>query len=424
MLKPTVKRNLMLDFVGEKFLPTEKTHPARVYKLNDKKIKSEEIVYLINREFRLVDNWGFNFALNLAKKNNLELKIVLFLDSNRHSKRQIEFLKSNLDGLLNALKKSKIKYKIAEKDFLDEIKDAAAVVTDFNPVFDTNWAIKADFSVFEVDSHNITPARLISDKKEHSAATLRRKIYMHIAEFLTEFPPTDFNKNEESDKQLKDFIQNKLDCYTERKNDPNKDMTSRLSPYLHFGLISAQRIALEVLKSEASRENKEAFLEELIVRKELSDNFCLYKKDFKSINSLDNWAKATLEAHNLDVRTYIYSVEEFESAKTHDRLWNAAQNQLLKEGRIHGFLRMYWAKKILEWSNTAENAINIAIYLNDKYALDGCDPNGYVGILWSIGGVHDRAFSSRNVFGKIRYMSLEGCKKKFDVERYIKKQIP
>jgi deoxyribodipyrimidine photo-lyase len=163
----------------------------------------------------------------------------------------------------------------------------------------------------------------------------------------------------------------------------------------------------------------EFFLEELIVRRELSDNFCFYNPNYDSVAGFHEWAQKTLEEHRGDKREYLYNKDEFESAKTHDDLWNAAQSQLVQTGKIHGYMRMYWAKKILEWTKSPEQALEIAIFLNDKYALDGCDPNGYVGIAWSVGGVHDRAWTEREVFGKIRYMNANGCKRKFDTQKYI-----
>ena len=179
-----------------------------------------------------------------------------------------------------------------------------------------------------------------------------------------------------------------------------------------MGFISSQKIAIKVIESSVSNDNKEAFLEELIVRKELSDNFCLYAKNFKDFSSVPNWAKISLESHKYDLRTYIYSTLELEQAKTHDSLWNASQIQLIKEGKIHGYLRMYWAKKILEWTSTPVKALQTAIYLNDKYAYDAPSANGYVGILWAIGGLHDRAFNDYPVTGKIRRMTYDSIKKK------------
>ena len=200
--------------------------------------------------------------------------------------------------------------------------------------------------------------------------------------------------------------------------------------------MSAQRVALEVAncvndKSDNFCTNKElaknevfwesrivtdsqkVFLEELIIRKELSDNFCFYNSKYDSFEGFPDWAKKTLNDHRTDTREYIYTLEEFEKAQTHDKLWNDSQMQMIKTGKMHGYMRMYWAKKILEWSDTPENAIQTAIFLNDKYELDGRDPNGYTGIAWSIGGVHDRPWFNRSIFGMVRYMGSKAIEKKF-----------
>jgi deoxyribodipyrimidine photo-lyase len=219
---------------------------------------------------------------------------------------------------------------------------------------------------------------------------------------------------------LKRFISRKLADYDLRRNNPTIDGQSGLSPYLHFGQISAQRVALEV-KSAAgiSQKNKESFLEELVIRRELADNFCFYNPLYDSYEGFPKWAQESLAKHKKDKREYIYTLQEFEQAKTHDALWNAAQIEMVRTGKMHGYMRMYWAKKILEWSISPEEAMKIAIQLNDMYELDGRDPNGYVGVAWSIGGVHDRAWFERSVFGKVRYMNYNGCKSKFDVKKYI-----
>ena len=188
---------------------------------------------------------------------------------------------------------------------------------------------------------------------------------------------------------------------------------------MNLGFISSQSVAIEVLKSGVSAQNKETFLEELIIRKELADNFCLHAKNFKNFANIPQWAKISLIGHENDLRTYVYSLDELEHAQTHDRLWNATQVQLINAGIIHGYLRMYWAKKLLEWSKTPEIALKNAIYLNDKYAFDSPSSNGYVGILWAIGGLHDRAFANYSVTGKIRRMTYESMKKKYDLSKYI-----
>ncbi len=219
---------------------------------------------------------------------------------------------------------------------------------------------------------------------------------------------------------LGNFLENGIFKFKLKRNDPNQpDAVSNLSPYLHFGQISAQRVALETLKVNVDEENRAAFLEELIVRRELSDNFCYYNQLYDSFEGFPNWAKISLKSHLNDPRPYLYNIEELENCLTHDDLWNAAQKEMVIKGKMHGYMRMYWAKKILEWSISPEEALDKAIYLNDRYELDGRDPNGYTGIAWSIGGLHDRAWAERQIFGKIRYMSYSGCKNKFNVNKYI-----
>ena len=232
--------------------------------------------------------------------------------------------------------------------------------------------------------------------------------------------PVDWIKPGEkaAQKTLKHFIENKFDKYPELRNDPNANVVSNLSPYLHFGQISAQRVALTV-NELINPAQAESFLEELIVRRELSDNFCYYNSNYDSFNGFPEWAKKTLNDHRKDEREFTYSLKKFEKAKTHEDLWNAAQNELVSTGKLHGYMRMYWAKKILEWSKSPEEALKIAIHLNDKYEIDGRDPNGYTGCAWAIGGVHDRAWGERPVYGKIRYMNRNGAKRKFDIEKYI-----
>jgi deoxyribodipyrimidine photo-lyase len=180
---------------------------------------------------------------------------------------------------------------------------------------------------------------------------------------------------------------------------------------------------LEVQQYGKSGESRNAFLEQLIIRKELADNFCLWNEQYDSFEGLQPWARNSLLLHAADPRDYLYSTAEFEQARTHDPLWNAAQMEMATSGRMHGYLRMYWAKKILEWSPDPATAFSTAIYLNDRYALDGHNPNGYAGVAWAIGGTHDRAWGERPVFGKIRYMNNAGCQRKFDTQPYIRKWI-
>lgn len=331
---------------------------------------------------------------------------------------QQRFIDNQIDQARNQFRNLGLDFEINEATpakIFEKIKPALLII-DFNPILKRDYLKKADFKIYEIDGHNIIPARFVSSKQEYSASTIRRKIYYNVYPFLTEFKNLTSDKVE-ADNVLEDFIKNKLQCYSENKNNPSTDTTSGLSKYLNLGFISSQRIALEVIRSGVKDINKEAFLEELIIRKELSDNFCLYSQNFKDFSSIPNWAKMSLNNHRLDIRPYLYSLQDLENAKTHDKLWNATQTQLIKEGTIHGYLRMYWAKKILEWISTPEDALKTAIYLNDKYAYDAPSSNGYVGILWAIGGLHDRAFADYPVTGKIRRMTYDSMKRKYDLAK-------
>jgi deoxyribodipyrimidine photo-lyase len=190
-----------------------------------------------------------------------------------------------------------------------------------------------------------------------------------------------------------------------------------MSPYLHFGQISPLYIALKVSKTRSL--GAEAFFEELIIRRELSMNFVFYNEKYDSFKSIPDWAKKTLRAHQKDRRPYLYSPKELENAGTHDPYWNAAQKEMVITGKMHGYMRMYWGKKILEWSKTPEEAFKVALYLNNKYELDGRDPNGFIGVAWCF-GKHDRPWGERAIFGNVRYMNDKGLKRKFDADKYVK----
>jgi len=223
------------------------------------------------------------------------------------------------------------------------------------------------------------------------------------------------------------FGSSRLRLFADKRNDPNSAALSDLSPYLHFGQLSAQRMALMVQElaerqgRAADKAGLESFLEESIVRRELADNYCYYQPNYDNLAGAAGWARESLELHASDPRPHVYSLAQLEGAKSHEDIWNAAQRQMATTGKMHGFMRMYWAKKILEWSPSPEEALRRAIYLNDKYSIDGRDPNGYVGCGWAIMGVHDMGWAERAIFGKIRFMNYEGCKRKFDIKRYAAK---
>ncbi len=418
---PRIIRNTLLNYISTDFIIEQKTNPARIYELNSKPIRKGEIVYLCEREIRAKDNFALQFAIEKSKELNLSLKIIHPKIKYDYRQKQ-RFIDNQVEQTKTQFSNIGLDFEIIENTPVEIIKNTkpAILIIDFNPILKRDYLKNADFKIYEIDGHNIIPAKFVSKKQEYSAATLRIKIYHNIYPFLTEFMNLTSDKVE-ADYVLDDFIKNKLQYYSENKYDPSVNVISSLSKYLNLGFISSQRIALEVIQSGVKDINKETFLEELIIRKELSDNFCLYSKSFKNFSSIPNWAKMSLENHKYDIRPYIYSIEMLESAKTHDKLWNATQTQLEKEGIIHGYLRMYWAKKILEWMSTPDEALKAAIYLNDKYAYDAPSANGYVGVLWAIGGLHDRAFADYPVTGKIRRMTYDSMKRKYDLFSYIKK---
>jgi deoxyribodipyrimidine photo-lyase len=224
----------------------------------------------------------------------------------------------------------------------------------------------------------------------------------------------------EAERHLQRFLEERLRRYSADKNEPSAHVTSGLSPYLHFGYISSLEVALAVRDYAAEHKLVAGeFLEELIVRRELAFNFVRYAKRVDTLDELPDWARATLNRHRADPRDPVYTQEQFESAATCDDLWNATQKELLLRGKIHGYYRMYWGKKIVEWSASPEEALATMIHLHDRYALDGQDPNTYANILWCF-GLHDRPWGERPVFGTVRWMSREGMNRKTDVKAYLK----
>ncbi|MBN2688103.1 MAG: deoxyribodipyrimidine photo-lyase [Deltaproteobacteria bacterium] len=445
---------------------TAVVNPGRVRLLKDGARTDGPVLYWMSRDQRTHDNWALLYAQELAIERGKPLAVLFclvpsFLDA---TARQYIFMLKGLEDVERSLLSKNIPLFCAVgmpeetiPHFIME-HNISILVTDFDPLkIKREWknavAKRIGVPFQEVDAHNIVPCWVASERQDFAARTFRPKINRRLTEFLTEFPKLkkhphqwkkkrkqtawghlaktlavdravseiDWIKPGEGDARrvLRTFLTKKLEDYDTARNDPTVDGQSHLSPYLHFGHMSAQRVVLEVIKSTINQEQKTSFLEELIIRRELSDNFCFYNDAYDTPEGFPTWARTTLFEHARDEREYIYSLEQFESAATHDPLWNAAQTEMVTKGKMHGYMRMYWAKKILEWSKTPGEAFYTAVYLNDRYELDGRDPNGYVGCAWSIGGVHDRAWFQRPVFGKIRYMSYSGCKSKFDVAAYI-----
>ncbi|CAN6466569.1 unnamed protein product [Victoria cruziana] len=443
---------------------------------DDNRNSNGPVIYWMFRDQRSRDNWALIYAIGQANRRKTSVAVVfnLFNSFLGAKARHLGFMLRGLRELEQNLKALDIPLFLFQGEAVETIRDfvsrcnASLLVTDFSPLRDVRkWKdticerLADGTAVHEVDAHNVVPVWAASQKLEYSAKTLRSKIHKLLPEYLIEFPssntptckwemepPADINWDRLIADVLRSgaevpeiqwcepgeraalemlmgsqngFLTSRLKNYSIDRNNPMKPKgLSGLSPYLHFGQVSAQRCALEANKFRKMHpQSIDAFLEELIVRRELADNFCFYQPSYDSLKGAWVWAQKTLTDHAGDRREHVYTLEQLEKAKTADPLWNAAQLEMVYHGKMHGFMRMYWAKKILEWTAGPDEALSIAIHLNDKYEIDGRDPNGYVGCMWSICGVHDQGWKERPVFGKVRYMNFAGCKRKFDVDGYI-----
>lgn len=342
--------------------------------------------------------------------------------------------------------------------------EAAALVTDDYPTFIArrhNESVPPRIGIpyYAVDASCIVPMSRI-EKRQYAAYTIRPRIQRLLGEYLRPVPAPqprvryaapppawheEFNESDiprlvneceidhsvppslsfdggrrDAEKHLKRFLEQNLRRYARARNEPSEHATSHMSPYLHFGHMASLEIALAARQYAAEHQLIAAeYLEELIVRRELAFNFARFTGSPACLANLPDWARDTLRKHASDPRQPCYTRDQFEQARTHDALWNAAQKEMLLRGKIHGYYRMYWGKKIIEWSPTCQDALETMVYLHDRYALDGRDPNTYTNILWCF-GLHDRPWSERPVFGTIRYMSLDGMKRKTNVDAYLK----
>ncbi|BDA41821.1 Deoxyribodipyrimidine photo-lyase [Coccomyxa sp. Obi] len=448
--------------------------PKRVRILKDGDIGSGPVIYWMSRDQRVQDNWALLHAAEVAAKSRAPVAVVFNLVPSylNAGARQFGFMLRGLKLMQPKLEALNIPFFLVKGDPVQTVPElvektgASLLVTDFASLrLGRQWrdqvAEKLSIPFHEVDAHNVVPCWLASDKREYGARTIRPKIHRQLPEFLQPYPELEKQPKWELDvkpdavdwdAEIADVVERgkhvpevdwvqpgedaameallgekgfltkeRLSIYHTKRNDPNCNALSQLSPFLHFGHLSPQRAALEASKLRSKfKEGVEAFLEEAVVRRELSDNYCFYTPNYDTLDACYPWARETLQKHASDKREYIYTQQELEEGKTHDLLWNAAQLEMVHSGKMHGFMRMYWAKKILEWTNSPEEALEIAIVLNDKWEIDGRDPNGYVGCMWSIGGIHDQGWGERPVFGKIRYMNAKGCQRKFDCKAYIK----
>ncbi|KAL3313574.1 hypothetical protein Ciccas_007822 [Cichlidogyrus casuarinus] len=447
----------------------------------------ESVLYWMNRDQRVHDNWAFIKAQQLGFEFRVPLHVCFLVNPVYvvNTARHMKFLLKGLRLIETECKEHKIGFHLLvanaskkrtnegemvdspAKNIVDLVKElkVGTLITDFNPLREDmklmneiKNKLNGSVPMVQVDAHNVVPAWIASDKMEVGARTLRPKIHKLIPEFLSEFPPlVQHNPPAKQTKEIDwqkvtkgiesswdssveellwcepgyergmqtffEFIDNGLVDFNEKRNDPTQPSLSNISPWLRFGHISGQRCAFEAAKQRKVSKNKDgadSFIEESVVRRELADNFCFYAPEYDNIKGAAKWAQETLNLHKKDERSPSYSERQIIEAETGDDLWNAAQRQLKQVGKMHGFLRMYWAKKILEWTAAGpEEAIRIALYLNDRYSIDGFCPNGFTGVMWSICGVHDQGWGERPIFGKIRFMNYQGCQRKFNIPAFI-----
>jgi deoxyribodipyrimidine photo-lyase len=433
------------------------------------------VVYWMQRAQRAIDNPALNVAVDAANASGKPVVVFFapvpfYLHANL---RHYRFLNEGIPELAAELARKRIGFVLRRYPdhsllrFCDEVK-AALVVGDENPLRETEaWrqtaAKKLRVPLWTVDADVIVPSKLL-EKAQYAAHIIRPRLQARLKEFLvaprnpsarvpwssaewkrgkslaTLDPDCDITENwpldrsvaavsqwrggtSEAFRLLREFVEHKLRGYGTQRNKPEIDHTSRLSPYLHFGQISPVTVALAVEQSPAPRADKDAFLNQIITWRELAVNLVRLNPDYDSFECGEAWAHRTLAAHAPDPRPVVYSEVQLEQAETHDPLWNAAQTQMVTTGWMHNYLRMYWAKKILEWSPSPAEAYRIAVRLNDKYELDGRDPNGYAGIAWAIVGKFDRPWFERPIFGQIRYMSGASTGRKFDSRKYIAQHL-
>ena len=430
-------------------------HPARIHKLNDKPARAGGFVlYWMQQSQRAEWNHALEYAIERANALGLPVAVVFGLmdDYPEATERHYAFMFQGLEETFQTLEKRGIGAFIGRGHPADiALKaggEAALIVCDMGYLrHQAEWrarvAEEADCEVVEVESDVVVPVETASDHAEYMARTIRPKILKNLDEFLQPVekvkPRINANRREffqtlerkvprvgnsgrftggtaEAKRRLKKFIAESLAVYEKHSNQPQTDDVSMLSPYLHFGQISPLYVALEIQKADpASR-----FLEQLIVRRELAMNFVWFTPDYDRFSCLPDWAKQTLKNHAKDKREYLYSREELEQSRTHDPYWNAAMTEMRVTGFMHNYMRMYWGKKVLEWSPSPEAAFKTLLAINNKYFLDGRDPNSYAGVAW-VFGKHDTAWSERPIFGKTRYMNAAGLKRKCDIAGYLEK---
>jgi deoxyribodipyrimidine photo-lyase len=428
------------------------------------------VVYWMQRAQRALDNPALDFAIEAG--NLLDKAVIVFFAPvpfyPNANLRHYTFLNDGIPDIAEGLAERGVSLVLRRYPdhsllkFCEEVHPCL-VVGDENPMREAEcWrqtaARRLRVPLWTVDADVIVPSKLLQ-KAQYAARVIRPRLQRELKQFLVsggnpkaKVPwkkpsdcqslgiDADITKEWKLDRSvspvgnfrggtkcalriLREFVSRRLKDYSRERNRPENNGTSHLSAYLHFGHIGPRTVALAVKEADAPRADKEAFLDQLITWRELAINFVRFNPAYDSFECAEPWAHRTLAEHACDPRPALYSAKQLENAETHDPLWNAAQVQMVEHGWMHNYLRMYWAKKMLEWSRSPAEAYRIAVWLNDKYEMDGRDPNGYAGIAWAIVGKFDRPWFERPIFGQIRYMSLASTGKKFNSKKYIEQQL-
>lgn len=440
----------------------------RIKVLSEKEIQDRPyVVYWMQASQRTYMNHALEYAIGAA--NDLGKKLLVYFGLTdgypEADRRHYSFMLRGLDDVRRSLALRGIRMVVLNgrpDEGLEKLRNLTSmIVTDrgylrLQREWRMNAAERSDCRLVEIESDVMVPVESASSKEEFSAATIRRKLERQMSEYSVPIYESECNLKSIDDKLdldelditdesildslnlpgiarevkgvtggqekalelLEEFVEEKLDTYGEGRNEPGRGNTSGLSPYLHFGQISPLQIYTRIY--DLNSPEKAKFIDELVVRRELAINYVYYNSDYDSFYSLPKWARDTLKSHLQDEREYIYEMSELEAGLTHDIYWNAAQTEMVLTGKMDGYMRMYWGKKILEWSRTPEEAFRAALELNNRYSLDGRDPSSFAGVAWCF-GKHDRPWVERSIFGKVRYMNDKGLKRKFDMVRYLEK---
>jgi deoxyribodipyrimidine photo-lyase len=402
------------------------------------------VLYWMRANRRVTSNHALAWAARLANEHGLPLLCYESFPEEAN-RRHRAFVLEGVPENARRLRKLGAGYVFSPTEVFDALAaEAACVVTDdFPRMADPALPV----ACYAVDSSCIVPMSAI-EGKQYAAYAIRPKIRKLLPKYLvpmgtvrlyrrypgsghalhtgadeenTGVPPSAsiHGGSLEAEARLQRFLEQNLHRYARHHNNPAEHANSGLSPYLHFGHISALDVALRVKEyAEQHKLIADEFIEQLIVRRELAFNFARYAARVDSLGELPEWARKTLARHAGDPRPALYSREEFVEARTHDALWNATQREMLSHGVIHGYYRMYWGKKIIEWSASYEEALATMLHIHDVYALDGRDPNTWANILWCF-GLHDRPWPERPIFGMVRTMTRAGLERKTDVAAYL-----